>query len=500
MLRKKLPILLIFYLLLCLCRCSSDKPVIDDETDEEAKVELSPSDIQDFDKIYKPNEFKDMNWLHKESDWSFFRSKQSKNFIVFWEKGFGEDPNSFNVPESYRVDVDDLLKKAESFFKINVEKLEFAELGENSSNLDKYKMQIYLFYQNDWMAYGSGYDDQIGAIWISPATCKPVGSTIAHEIGHSFQYQVYSDLLASKKTPNNFSRGFRYGFGPNGSGGNGFWEQTAQWQSFQSYPREIFESYNFTVYTNNYHRSIFHEWQRYASYFIHYFWTYKHGDNFIGKIWREAEKPEDPVEAYMRLNNLTVDQMNNEMYEAASRFVTWDIDDIRTLGSQHIGSHSFLLYPLGEAEYQVAYSNCPGTTGYNVIPLIVPEPDTAISTVFEGLAPGSALAPGDPGLAQKGEGEKIKVSSYNPSDVSIAGWRYGYVALLSTGERVYGEMNSNQKEEVEFIVPSNCKRLWFVVLGAPSEYSSHEWDEDEANDYQWPYKVRFKNTDVLGNI
>ena len=61
-------------------------------------------------------------------------------------------------------------------------------------------------------------------------------------------------------------------------------------------------------------------------------------------------------------------------------------------------------------------------------------------------------------------------------------------------------MNSNQKEEVEFIVPSNCKRLWFVVLGAPSEYSSHEWDEDEANDYQWPYKVRFKNTDVLGNI
>ena len=151
MLRKKLPILLIFYLLLCLCRCSSDKPVIDDEADEEAKVELSPSDIQDFNKIYKPNEFKDMNWLHKESDWSFFRSKQSKNFIVFWEKGFGEDPNSFNVPESYRVDVGDLLKKAESFFKINVEKLEFAELGENSSNLDKYKMQIYLFYQNDWI-------------------------------------------------------------------------------------------------------------------------------------------------------------------------------------------------------------------------------------------------------------------------------------------------------------------------------------------------------------
>ena len=36
-------------------------------------------------------------------------------------------------------------------------------------------------------------DDKIGALWVNPSTCKPVGSTIGHEIGHSFQYQVSAD-------------------------------------------------------------------------------------------------------------------------------------------------------------------------------------------------------------------------------------------------------------------------------------------------------------------
>lgn len=115
-----------------------------------------------------------------------------------------------------RVDVDDLLEKAEVFYEMNVNTLKFAEVGNGKSNLDKYKMQIYLLYQAEWLAVGAGYDDVVGALWVNSGTCKPVGAVIAHEIGHSFQYQVYADLLASKATTNNFTRGFRYGFGNSG--------------------------------------------------------------------------------------------------------------------------------------------------------------------------------------------------------------------------------------------------------------------------------------------
>lgn len=451
----------------------------------------------DTSMFYVPNEFKSMDFTNTSSRWCYQRSKQSEHFIVFWEAGFGADPNAASVSENMRVDVDDLLAKAESFFTMNVNTLGFADVGHGKSNLDIYKMEIYLLYQEEWLATGSGYDDVIGALWVNPSTCKPVGSTIAHEIGHSFQYQTYCDLLAFGGISNDFSRGFRYGFG--GNGGNGFWEQCAQWQSFQSYPEQIFSSYHYPVYMENYHRSIFHEDQRYASYFIQYYWTAKHGIDFIGKLWREAQRPEDPLEAYMRMNSLSVADMNAELYDAVSKLVTWDLDAIRSYGADYIGGFTYKFYQLEDGSYQVAYEKCPGTTGYNVIPLNVPAAGTVVTTAFTGLTPGTALAGSDPGRYKDGENTKTK-TTYNPSEASRAGWRYGYVALLDNGERVYGDMNSALSANVEFTVPEGCERLWFVVLGAPSSYKAHAWDENESNDDQWPYTVKFSNTDLLGNI
>ena len=211
----------------------------------------------------------------------------------------------------------------------------------------------YLFYTQEWMAYGSGYDDVIGALWVNPSTCKPVGSTIAHEIGHSFQYQVFCDLKNGT--------GFRYGFG--GNGGNTFWEQCAQWQSYQSYPTQEFDSQHFTVSSENYFRHICHEWHRYASYWIHYYWAQKHGIDIIGKIWREAKEPEDPIQAYMRITGITVDQLNAELYEAATRFVTWDIDAIRTMVSNYNGKHTYKFNRLRMGISGGLQSLSHGTTG-----------------------------------------------------------------------------------------------------------------------------------------
>ena len=460
-------------------------------------VVLSESDVTDYEKFYKPGEFANMDFLRGDSKWSFVRSKQSEHFVVFWEPEFGLNPNADSVSEALRVDIDDLLVKAEGFFHKNVNTLGFAELGTGKSNLDNYKMQIYLLYQTEWLATGSGYDDKIGALWVNPSTCKPVGQTIAHEIGHSFQYQVYADLLAYGGIQNDLTRGFRYGFG--GNGGNGFWEQCAQWQSFQSYPEEAFSSYNFGEYMKNYHRHFGHEWHRYASYWLHYYWTDKHGIDFIGKLWREAVAPEDPIQAYMRITGLSVDEMNAELYDAVAHLVTWDIDAIRSIGNDYIGQYEYKFYEAQDGAYQVAYSKCPGTTGYNVIPLNVPEAGTVVTTSFTAIAPGSSLASGDPGEYTDNE-TTATTSNYNSGELTRAGWRYGYVALLESGERVYGEMNRESSADIEFTVPAGCKRLWFVVLGAPSTYEAHAWDEQESNDDQWPYKVKFTNTDLLGNV
>ncbi|WP_243347317.1 DUF4859 domain-containing protein [Parabacteroides sp. FAFU027] len=482
------------------CKTGVDEPTLAKKdtvkTDSGAVVILKPSDVKDYNKYYKPQEMKNMDVLRSDSKWSFVRSKQSEHFFVFWEAGFGSDPNASTVPEAMRIDVDDMLKKEEEYYAVNVNTLKFAEVGKGKSNLDKYKMQIYLLYQTEWAAYGGGYDNVIGGLWVNPATCKPVGSVIAHEIGHSFQYQVYADAIASG-SPDDLTTGFRYGFG--GNGGNAFWEQTAQWQSYQSYPTQAFDSYNFSVYTDNYHRHICHEWQRYASYFIHYYWAQKRGIDFIGRIWRESKSPEDPIQTYMRLNNLTVDQLNAEMYEAATRFVTWDLDAIRSNGANYIGKHTYKFYQLTDGTYQVAYARCPGTTGYNVIPLNVPAAGTVVSTAFTALTPGSALAPGDPGQYSE-EGKTLTTTKYNSTSLTRAGWRYGYVALLSNGQRVYSDMNRKTSANVEFTVPAGCVKLWFVVLGAPSSYLPSAWDEKESNDDQWPYTVKFTNTDLLGNI
>lgn len=463
--------------LLFFARCETDSPQKKDENNADTTSNSSSADTTDLSAIdtsmiYIPQEFQNMDFYDSSSTWYFGRSRQSDHFIVFWGAGYGSyDPGSDEIPEAYQVDIDDLLDKAESFYDLNINHLKFAETGVGKSNLDTYKMMIFLFYQEDWLATGSGYDNVIGALWVSPSTCKPVGSTIGHEIGHSFQYQVYCDLGGTS--------GFRYGFG--GNGGNTFWEQTAQWQAYQSYPTEAFSSYHFTdVYTVNYHRHVLHAWYRYASYFIHYYWTDKHGIDMIGKIWREAQEPEDPIQAYMRITGITNAQLNDEIYDAASKFATWDLDAIRDVGADYIGKLTYSATKQSDGSYLVDYDHCPGTTGYNVIRLNVPAAGTVISTDFTGL---------------------VNESGYNQvSDPTRAGWRYGYVALLEDDTRVYGTMNQGTTNTVSFTVPQNCSKLWFVVTGAPSTYAQHPWDEDETNDDQWPYSVEFSNTDLYGTI
>ena len=451
--------------------------------------------------IYIPNQMYEEGYSETDESrqWCKIRSRESDNIIVFWANGYGQnDPNSGSVPSEYRVDVDDLLKKLESFYDLYIHQLKFAEVGVGKSNLDKYKMIICLYYTTDWMAYGSGFDDLIGGMWISPSTCHPVGSTIAHEMGHSFQYQCYCDLKGYA--------GFRYEVGQ----GNGYWEQTAQWQSFQAYPEQAFTTYDFSVYKQNHHRAFTHEWQRYASYFFHYYQVDKRGRDIIGRIWRgNSVKGADANQVYMNITGLSDYEFYAECYDAAAKFATWDLDEIRDYGKKYIGSQQYNYIDLGNGKLQVAYSSTPQSTGYNVIPLQLPFEGNEVATIFTALPAGEPLAEGDPGICnKKDDGSFETTTKYNTFDgASKRGFRLGYVALLTNGERVYHSLdtvfslgNNWQSDTLRFAVPEGAERMWFVVSPAPASYIVHKWDEQELNDDQWPYQLQFENTDIVGHV
>lgn len=360
-------------------------------------------------------------------------------------------------------------------------------------------MEIYLLYQEEWLATGLGYDNIIGALWVNPSTCQPVGSTIAHEIGHSFQYQVYCDKLFQGGT-DDLKSGFRYGY-EGSNGGNGFWEQCAQWQSFQNYPEEMFTSYNFTVWLANCHRHFEHEWMRYASYWLQTYWTAKHGIGTVADVWKQSASPEDAISTYMRLycgNNWNT--MKEELYDYASRMATFDIEGMREYSDGYTGRYSTNLYPITGGYYQVAYADCPETTGFNVIALNVPSSGEVVSADFVGLSPGSSLAADDPGQYMESEAVVGTVSKYNEGNEADKGWNYGFVALKSNGERVYSDRYDAESGSATFTVPAGTESLYFVVQAAPKQYKAHPWDEKELNDEQWPYKVKFNNTDLLGSV
>ena len=174
-----------------------------------------------------------MDLNNPSSKWCYSRSKESENVAVFWEAGFGSDPST--ASGNYKVNINTLLQVAERSYSFYLDTLKFAIKG--SSVTDSYKLLIFLLYTTEWTANGSGEDDKVGSLRVNPAAAN-IGNVVAHEIGHCFQYISGCDG----------DGGYRYGLGENGQGGNGFWEQCAQWMSFKVYPEKQFTENDFNEY------------------------------------------------------------------------------------------------------------------------------------------------------------------------------------------------------------------------------------------------------------
>lgn len=438
--------------------------------------------------FYQPEENADMDYTENSFRWSFSRSLETDHFILFWEPDFGDNPNSDSLPETMRVDVADLSEKLENFYETETKTLGFG----TSSLLNGYKLQVYLLYTDDWVATGSGYDNQIGALWISPSTCKPAGSVIAHEVGHCFQYLIYCEQLANGQSDADES-GFRYSYG--NELGNAFWEISAQWQSWQDYPSEQFTDYEMDTWFQNYFRAFEHEWTRYQNYWLITSMSEHYGKDWLSTIWRESRYDEDALSCHMRIylhNDL--DKLYSELYTYASHAVTFDFEASKGFSADWQGYYDAVLYPSEDGWQQIAYANTPEANGFSAVKLSLPE-NGVLHLSFEGLQPGSALAANDPGICLSGEDpssedvETETVRTYNSYD-STPGWRYGIVALLSDGTREYGPMQETSTGEITYDVSPDTEFLYLVVLGTPEQYVPHIWDNTEKTDVQMPYRIK----------
>ncbi len=410
--------------------------------------------------LYQPSSMTG-DFTSSSNTWCFERSKESEHFVCFWEDGC-------------TADIDYLLEVAEKTWDVYVDQLGFIIPGESST--DTYKIIIRAYNTTDWIASGSGEDLKVGTFNISPsAVTARGGHTVAHEIGHTFQYLTNVDCGADN------THGFNYGLGENGAGGNGFWEDCANWMGYKVYPeRQFTDGEYFEGYLTRCHMNLMHEDGRYYNCFYQDYLCDQYGQNFIGRLWREAINPEDPVDAIMRMQDLDTDGFAQLMYECFAHMATWDFPSIREAASHRTGAHYNYLQAVdvdGEEWYQPDSAHCPQNYGYNITELKLPEAGTTIGIDFQGLT---------------------NADGYRHVYTARAGWRWGLVALNADGTTSYKPMQTDREGSISYTTTDDTERLWLVVMGAPTVWWHHEWDDDASDDEQWPYRIRTTGTRPMG--
>ena len=407
-----------------------------------------------------------------DNQWSYTRSYQSKHWIIFWEKGYGDE-----VPSA----VPSIMDMADKCFELYADKLGFITVNQGKSKTDTYKMIIRLYSTSEWKAEGSGIDNQIGMLSLSRwAYTSRGGQTVAHEIGHCFQYQVHCD--------NGDWNGWMYNW--HNSTQNPFWEMCAQWMAYVYLPNKLLDD-NEWLWNSlcGMHRHPLAGYLRYENFFIQNIFVEKHGWDAVGRLWNECRDPEDPFETYMRtrMTGTTaqkLDQLADEMWEWGARMTTFDFDAIRSLaGGKASWRPQTKLTKDSDGFFSPEKGDCIENYGNNAIKLNIPGKGKTVYAEFIGEA-------GKDG--------------YNAYNVTKGGWKYGFVAFLNDGTRIYTPITTSTYDNptgiATFECPGNVKNFWFVVSGAPTSYWSRDlinWGESTAE--QWPYRVKFYQTNVEGN-
>ncbi|AMP98032.1 hypothetical protein AY601_1104 [Pedobacter cryoconitis] len=446
--KRKLEMMIIV-LAVMIASCKKEAANVKDATNEKPALMGANLALAAEKNIYIPNEWQGIDLNNDNSEWSYARMATSANIVIFWDKGFTTNPSQApNV--SLRFNKADILLKAEQVYKSYRDTLKFTG---QASNLDTKKLMILVKYSTDWLAQGAGFDNVVGALWVSPAAVN-INSVLAHELGHTFQYQVHCDGT--------------YGYRDQNYVGS-FWEQCAQYMSRQTYPAGSLDDIKF--FYDNCYKNFSNEEIRYQSFHLQEYWKLKYGKDFLGRLWRSATSPEHPLQTYKRITNSSQSVLNNEILDYARRCVNWDLPNgqyVRAAAqSQNAIFKTLLNYNPADQYYTVDQATAPECYGFNVIELNVPTANTA-TVNFSGIN--------------------------NGTFVNLQGWRYGFVSVNSSGIPTYSTIGADAQGSLLFTKPANTSRVWLVVSGAPQTHFNHEWGMTASQIPKFPYKVKFTNT------
>lgn len=397
--------------------------------------------------IYIPRDLRNNDFTSSDSKWSYARMAYTDDVIVFWEKPFGNDLSQSPRLEgkNMTVDINNLLNRLQSFYDFYKNNLKFITPG---SNADKYRMMVMLNYSLEGTAYGGDYDQKIGALWIAPNRVQDKKlNCIAHELGHSFQSQITCD-----------GKGEAWG-------GGGIFEMTSQWMLWQVNPEwTTDENYHWKAFIDNQHRRFLDIENIYHSPYVLEYWAMKHGDTVIADLFREGKRGEDPASTYMRMFNLNIDDMSNEMTDCYSRLVAFDFPRVKDSHKKFTGEISCKVNTATQGKKRIITpleGKEPQTWGFNVVPLSYDKKEKKLAITFSGTN-----------------------SSAN------AAYKTRLVNIAPNGEIHYSDIQSGAKQTYRAPHPSGA--YYLIVVGCPATtYSPYTFDNEKDDDQKFKYQITY---------
>jgi hypothetical protein len=414
--------------------------------------------------VYLPNDFSNDPVI--SSQWSWDKSYQSTNFVVFWGNIVGTNPANYSNPD-LRFNPQDICNYLEGSYAKFITEIGFCS-DTADKNLGQYKIIVMM--NDTWSgggpsgwAFGGAYDEVIGALWIHPNATRD-GFVLSHEFAHSLQ-----NMIRIQENPGGgFSNYEPAGF---------FWETHANYMRCLQYTQFAGDDLPRWMGTSMFHLSSTRHHYCAFKWLMHL--QQLDGINMINRLWKESVANEHPLVTLRRLKGWNQSQLNDFIYDYAKREVTCDYpaysfgnimrdtrNQLKNNEPHYMWRFHTILDQINGAtgRYVVPDEYALQDYGYNLIPLYTTCDSRIVHIKFKGH------------------------TEINDSE----GWRYGFVAVSGTSPR-YSPTYSADESEVTFQMNGNETELYFVVVGAPTSHTSYLWEPGWPKIKRYPYELRIEN-------
>ncbi|MBN1416994.1 MAG: DUF1533 domain-containing protein [Bacteroidales bacterium] len=416
------------------------------------------------------------NDLKNHDEWSWDKTAQSDNFVLFWGDLTGSDPlHPANGNSGIAFDPSKILSKLEGCLAFYVDSLNFIT-NKDEGNMAHYKFIIVMC--NTWAdggydgyATGGSWDGVIGAMWIHPSATGGSGFVLAHEFAHMCQAMIPIQYPGHglKNKPGYENVGM-------------FWESHANFMALTATGEISSVQPSRWVNTAMLHYSSTRHY--YQAIYLPQYIVDVFGMEELNLIWRNAEEGDHPLESFRNNRGYTQEQLNDEIGHYAMRNVTWDY----SIGEMIRGYFRNQIDPIYVCREFTIMDTIPGKPGYYIVPKYLAPRDYGYNII--------------PLYPKEGANTiTVTFSGYDNEPAGGAGWRYGFVAVDASGSSRYSELYAEQQSEVNFALDAGDERVFFIVTGAPKTHHNYRaWEPGDPKIYRYPYNIQVEGALPAGYL